>query len=278
MATDRAKRKQTPGPRSQNAETAPKRRRKEEASSAQSIDAAPQFGRPEFVESRCCVRVRHENANQQDVLRAFKNALDARKDGLFFVLRYSSKEHALVDIKANRAEKSELGESSYMDSKYILTNLSYKETEESISKVFGKYGEIEKVVIQRNKESMSVGRATITFKKKAVVWEEVVMNSKPIHIERIRRPLENRTRFFLSRLNKALSIVEIRKVLADAKCKPKDIRVIYSENKRNKGYGFIEYASEAAADVFVESFESIKALLGPECFYEYSNEKPEAHR
>lgn len=233
------------------------------------------FARPQFDEATCSIRTKCRGADQSDVRDRFKNASSVEQDGEFLVLRYPSKEHALVDMKANRRPggSREEGKGKYMDNKFIVTNLSYKETEESIAEEFGRYGEIEKIVIQRNKEGMSVGKAVITFKGRTVIGDGIVMSSKPIYIEKIRKPLENKTRFFVGRLDKSLSIVAIRKVLADNGCKPKDIRVIYSENKRNKGYGFIEYGSEGEALAFASRFGEMKKQLGAECFYEYSNEK-----
>ncbi|KAH9411567.1 hypothetical protein HK407_04g06720 [Ordospora pajunii] len=192
-----------------------------------------------------------------------------------YLLEYPSKEHALVDMKANRrpsGKKSALSE-EYMNTKYILLNLSYKETEETISKEFSKYGEIEKISIKKNKYNISTGKAVITFKKKAVIRDEVVMSSKPIYVERVKVPVQNKKRFFVGGLAKKHSIVEIRTILANAGCKPLDIVVPYGNNKKNKGYGFIEYRDEKEANVFASKFDSVKALLGPDCYFEYSNEK-----
>lgn len=235
------------------------------------------FSKFEFDEPTCSIKIKQKTSNQSGIKNAFKNAASVKKDGAFYILSYASKEHALVDMKANR-RVDRRGNSEYMDNKFILINLSYKETEESISEVFKKYGKIEKILIQRNKDGISVGRAVITFEKRAVIRDEIVMSSKPIYIERIRKPLENKTRFFLSNIEKSLSIVAIRKILADAKCKPKDIRVIYSENNRNKGYGFIEYDSKEKADVFIDRFKDVRALLGAGSSYEYSNEKANPRR
>lgn len=228
----------------------------------------------EFDEATCSVTVKG-NSTLRDIKKTFKNFKDVKSGEDGFVLEYPSKEHALVDMKANRGQGGEKKEDSsrYLSNKYILTNLSYKEDKESISKVFEKYGEIERITIKTNKDNISTGKAIITFKKRAVIKEEIVMSNKPIYIERIKKPLENKTRFFLGKLTKSLSIVEIRKIFAETKCKPKDIRILYGENKRNRGYGFIEYANEKDANVFIGKFEKIKSLLGPECYYEYSNEK-----
>ncbi|KAG5859942.1 putative RNA-binding protein [Encephalitozoon hellem] len=228
----------------------------------------------EFDEATCSVVVKG-TSTLKDIKRTFKNFKAVKSGENGFILEYPSREHALVDMKANRRQEREGGERSsrYLDNKYILTNLSYKEDKESISKVFEKYGEIERITIKKNKDNISTGKAIITFKKKAVIKEEIVMNNKPIYIERVKKPLENKTRFFLGKITKSLSIVDIRKILAEARCKPKDIRILYGENKRNRGYGFIEYANEEDANMFAKKFEKIKELLGPESYYEYSNEK-----
>ncbi|KAL7347916.1 RNA-binding domain-containing protein [Encephalitozoon intestinalis] len=232
-----------------------------------------------FDEATCSLVIKG-SLTLKDIKEAFKNFKSIENGKGHFILKYPSKEHALVDMKANRKQGKEKKESSgrYLDNKYILTNLSYKENEESISKVFEKYGEIERIRIKKNKDNISTGKAIITFKKKAVIKEEIVMNNKPVYIERMKKPWENKTRFFLGKLNKAHSIVEIRKILADVECKPKEIRVIYGENKRNRGYGFIEYANEEDANAFTEKFEEIKDRLGAGCYYEYSNEKASSRR
>ena len=165
-------------------------------------------------------------------------------------------------MKTNRKPviRKEEREDGYMNNKFILVNLSYKETEECIREVFGKYGEIEKVAIQ-DKDNMSVVRAIITFKSKVVIRDDIVMANKPIYIERIKKPLKDRTRFFLRKLNKSLSIVTLRKILVDAECKRKDIKISYGENKRNKGYGSIKYGTEGEANVFASKFDEIGHLL-----------------
>ncbi|KMV66333.1 putative RNA-binding protein [Encephalitozoon cuniculi EcunIII-L] len=232
------------------------------------------FQRIEFDEASCTIRVKGD-FTLKDIKRRFENLKSVKSSEGGFVLEYPSKEHALVDMKANRRPRGVKKEKNceYLDNKYILTNLSYKETEESISETFGKYGEIERVTIKKNRDCISTGKAIITFKKRTFIKDEIIMSNKPIYIERIKKPLENKRRFFLSKLKKSHSIVAIRKILSDAGCKPKDIRVLYGENKRNRGYGFIEYDSEKDADVLVSKFEEIRDLLGPECYYEYSNEK-----
>lgn len=246
---------------------------------SESLEGRVRLQRVEFDEPSCSVTI-EGRCTAEEIRDAFKNAESMRGEDGKFVLKYPSKEHALVDMRANKRPAGKRREKGgeYMDNKYILTNLSYKETEESISKEFGKYGKVERVAIQKNRDNVSTGKAVITFEKRAVIRNDVVMSNKPIYIERIKKPLENKKRFFLGKMNKSHSIVAIRKILADAGCKPKEMRVLYGENKRNRGYGFIEYGSEADADKFVGSFEGIKDLLGPGCFYEYSNEKAVSKR
>ncbi|KAM0672023.1 putative RNA-binding protein [Ordospora colligata] len=228
----------------------------------------------EFDEQMCSIKLECAGTLER-VKELFSNpkAITVIERG--YLLEYPSKEHALVDMKTNRrpsGKKSELVE-EYMNTKFILMNLSYKETEETISEKFSKYGKIEKISIKKNKYNISTGKAIIIFKNKAVIRDEVVMNSKPIYIERVKAPVQNKKRLFLGGLTKKHSIVDIRTILAGAGCKPVDIVVPYGDNKKNKGYGFIEYRDEKEANVFVRKFSSIKSMLGPECYFEYSNEK-----
>jgi hypothetical protein len=231
--------------------------------------------RPEFDKEKLAIRLkRNGTLMYRDVKRAYLRYSKIKVADDYFVLAYANMKDAKEDYKSNLSTAKWSSRVEYMDNKYILSNLSYKETEESITERFRKFGEVERVAIERNRDGISTGKAVITFRDSAFIKGEVVMNSKLISVERIKRPQHNYNRLFLSHVNKDMTIVSIRKLVMSIGPRPTDIRLKYSENKRHNGYCFLTYDTEEKAKAVASRFDEVKERLGPEAYIEFSVEKP----
>jgi hypothetical protein len=228
----------------------------------------------EFDRENLTIRLRRGGTlTYKDVKRRYSRYSDIKVAGDYFVMKYADKEDARKDYKSglNTARPSKRVE--YLDNKYVLTNLSYKETEESIAERFKVFGSVERISIERNRDKVSVGRAIVTFRGSAAINEEVVMSSKLIGIERVRKPVHNYNRLFLSHINKSMTIVSIRKLVMSIGPRPTDIRLKYSENRRHNGYCFLTYETEEKAKAVAARFDEIKNKFGEGCYLEFSIEK-----
>lgn len=167
-----------------------------------------------------------------------------------------------------------LSTNHYIRNILIVSNLAYKETEESISECFKSYGAIEKVQMSYSKDGKFIGKAIVTFKHDVKIDNEIVWNHKVLRIERMKNKIVNDKRIFVSHINKNLTILQIRNILKEFGVKPKDIRTRFeSETKRNNGYCHITYTDSEDAKKFEKEWSKFKAKLGQEVFFEYAHEK-----
>lgn len=159
---------------------------------------------------------------------------------------------------------------------YIINNLSYKETEESLKKYFSTFGRIEKISLQKNKKNIFVGKAVITINKPLKIDNDFILNGKILRVERIKDQMVNDKRIFVSHINKNLSILDIRNMLKENEIKPSDIRIRYdSITKKNNGFCHLTYNNRLEAKKFESKWKYIKEKLGFDSNYEYAYEKPE---
>ncbi|WUR04965.1 RNA-binding domain-containing protein [Vairimorpha necatrix] len=157
---------------------------------------------------------------------------------------------------------------------YVVNNLSYKETEETIKERFKKYGTVENVKLCYTKDQKFIGKAIITFKNRVKINEEITLGHKVLRIEKLKEKIVNDKRIFISRINKNISILEMRNIFKSHGVKPKDIRCRYeTETKRNNGYCHITYNTAEEAKKFEEEWTRFKGKLGQETYYEYAQEK-----
>lgn len=223
---------------------------------------------------------KYPHYNMKHLKDIFVNFKNCQENETHYILKYSTKEHALVDLKTSaRARKAAAGTVStplYYDNRYLINNLSYKETEESITEAFSKFGTVERVILRKNKDGYASGKAMLTFAQGVKIEEEVILNNKIIGITRIKEDIVDQRSIFMSHIKKTLQIATLRKVLANHGCKPSDIRIRYDENKRNKGYGFLEFKTAEEAKIFESKFPQFKSHLGDEVYCEYAKDKKSA--
>ncbi|ELA42167.1 uncharacterized protein VICG_00810 [Vittaforma corneae ATCC 50505] len=193
------------------------------------------------------------------------------------VLKYKRKEDMEVDLRSLG-----LTPKTYIENKLIVHNLSFKETEESVSRFFGQFAEVEKVVLEKNSKGLCVGKGVVTFSTAFYSGQEkklydLRMNGRLLRIERIKKQVLNRTRLFISHIKKNLKIADLRSILKKEGFVPKSVKIDLNDN-RNKGYGFVEFQTPEQAESFVKSYSKLKELLGPGSFVEYSQEKQDKSR
>jgi RNA recognition motif-containing protein len=180
---------------------------------------------------------------------------------------------------SNNKKSHNLSSNYYIRNILIVSNLAYKETEESISECFKSYGSIEKVQMSYSKNGKFIGKAIVKFKHDVKIDNEIVWNHKVLRIERMKNKIVNDKRIFVSHINKNLTILQIRNILKEFGIKPKDIRTRFeSETKRNNGYCHITYTDSVDAKKFEKEWSKFKAKLGQEVFFEYAHEKVSKHR
>lgn len=156
----------------------------------------------------------------------------------------------------------------------IVSNLAYKENENSIKECFKTYGTIEKVQMSYSKEGKFIVKAIITFKQDVRINKKVVWNHKVLRIERMKNKIVNDKRIFLSHINKSLTILQIRNILKEFGVKPRDIRTRFeTETKRNNGYCHITYNEAKEVKKFEEEWLKMKNKFCTEVYYEYAQEK-----
>lgn len=188
------------------------------------------------------------------------------------VLKYKSKEDLETDLRSLGLKPK-----SYVENRLIINNLSFRESEESVSKFFSQFGPVEKVVLEKNAKGFCKGKATVTFsiEKNPIPDSKLYdlrLNGRLLRFERIKRPVVNTSRLFISHMNKNLKISDIRSALKERKHIPKSIKIDLQEG-RNKGYGFIEFNSPQEAQAFIEDYENLESKIGDGSFVEFSQEK-----
>lgn len=184
------------------------------------------------------------------------------------ILKYRRKVDLNADLKALGLKSN-----TYMENKILVAGIGYKETEETVARYFGKFGEVEKVVLEKNKKDFCTGKATITFATDISNSNvEFRMNNRLLRVDRIKKQYVNSTRLHISHMEKQINISRMRSILKNAGFVPKNIRIDRIKNK-NKGYGFVEFCSSEEAQRFMDSFGTVQPNLGPRSQIEFSNEK-----
>lgn len=188
------------------------------------------------------------------------------------VLKYKRREDMDADMRSLGLKPK-----TYIESKLIVHNLSFKETEESVGQFFSQFGEVEKVVLEKNSKGLCIGKGVVTFSTAFYPGQEkslynLRMNGRLLRIERIKKQMLNRTRLFISHIKKNLKIADLRSIMKKEGFVPKSVKIDLNDN-RNKGYGFVEFQTPEQAESFMKSYSKLKDLLGPDSFVEYSQEK-----
>lgn len=188
------------------------------------------------------------------------------------ILKYKNKEDMENDMRSLGLKPK-----TYIESKLIVHNLSFKENEESVKTFFSQFAEVEKVILEKNKKGVCVGKGVITFSTGFYSGQEkklynLRLNGRLLRIERIKKQVINKTRLFISHMNKNLKISDLRSILKKEGFVPKSIRVDLNDN-RNKGYGFVEFQTAEQSENFIKNYSKFKEFIGENSFVELSHEK-----
>lgn len=184
------------------------------------------------------------------------------------ILKYKRRADIDTDLRALG-----LRSKTYIENKIIVAGISYKETEETVTQYFSKFGDVEKAVLEKNSKNLCTGKGTITFTSNINTGQTFRLNNRILRIERIKKQTINTTRLHISHMNKDVNISKLRAVLKAAGFVPKNIRIDLS-NGKNRGYGFIEFDTPEESESFVEGFEQVRRRLGENSYVEFSKEKP----
>ncbi len=185
------------------------------------------------------------------------------------ILKYRRKSDLEADLRA-------LGllSKTYLENKIIVKGLGYRENEESVKEYFSQFGKVEKVVLEKNLKNRCTGRGTITFFSNINTSQPFRLNNRLLFIERIKKQHVNTTRLHISHIYKNINISKLRLILKSEGFVPKNIRIDLF-NGKNPGYGFVEFKNPEEASKFIDNFDKLKILLGPESYVEFSKEKNE---
>ncbi|KAI4292879.1 hypothetical protein PAPHI01_2153 [Pancytospora philotis] len=188
-------------------------------------------------------------------------------NGNKLVLKYRRHADMEADLRALGLKSK-----TYIENKIIVLGIGYKETEESVLAYFKQFGEVEKVVMEKNKKGICAGKATVTYTSSVNTGQVFRLNGRLLRIERIKKQTINTTRLHISHMTKDMNISKLRAALKTGGFVPKNIRIDLNDGK-NRGYGFIEFHTPDEAGAFIGEFESVRELIGPNSFVEFSKEK-----
>lgn len=188
------------------------------------------------------------------------------------ILKYKSKEDLETDLRSLGLKPK-----SYIENRLLVNNLSFKESEDSVMKFFSQFAPTDKVVLEKNSKGFCNGKATVTFSTEYnpipdSKLYDLRLNGRLLRIERIKRPMVNTSRLFISHMNKNLKISDVRSILKERKHSPKSIKIDLQDD-RNRGYGFVEFNSPQEANAFIEDFNNLKLKIGENSYVEFSQEK-----
>lgn len=159
-----------------------------------------------------------------------------------------------------------------VENKIIVYNLSYKETEESVSEFFRSFGNVQKTVLEKNSKGFCTGKGVVTFTTPFKDESVLRLNGRLLRIEKMKKQKINKTRLFISHMKKNMKIAELRQILKSKGFVPKSIKIDLNEG-RNRGYGFIEFNSGEEAERMIKEYGKIREEVGEKSEVEYSKEK-----
>lgn len=181
-------------------------------------------------------------------------------------LKYRRKEDLDADLRGMGLKSK-----TYVENKILIYNLGFRENEDTVKEYFSSFGEVEKVILEKNKGGHCTGKATVTFKCN-FVHDAYRLNGRLLRVEIIKKQIINKTRLFISQMNKKTKIADLRSILKRNGFVPKNIRIDIQDGK-NKGYGFVEFERCEEASLFLESFKGFSKQIGENAFVEMSKEK-----
>ncbi|KAI5149555.1 hypothetical protein ENBRE01_0977 [Enteropsectra breve] len=194
-----------------------------------------------------------------------------------FVTMVQDKEKIILKYRRNMDMDTDmralgLKAKTYIENKIIVNGLGYKETEASISDYFSQFGEIEKIVVEKNKSGLCAGKCTVTFIGNVNTGQKFKLNGRVLRIERIKIQQMNTTRLHVSHMNKDINISKFRMALKAQGFVPSNIQIELKEG-RNKGYGFVEFKTTEESARFMSEYDKLRSALGAQSFVEFSKEK-----
>lgn len=183
------------------------------------------------------------------------------------ILKYRTREELESDLRSMGLKPK-----TYIENKMVVYNLGYKETEKSVLDYFKTFGEVDKVVLEKNKKGYCLGKATVTFCSSISGNNSYKLNNRILRIERIKKQNINRNRVFISHMDKNIKISDMRRILKQSSFVPKNIRIDLQDGK-NRGYGFVEFETGEESAMFIEKYKEIAKKIGKNSFCELSKEK-----
>ncbi|KAF7702798.1 Heterogeneous nuclear ribonucleoprotein D0 [Cucumispora dikerogammari] len=149
---------------------------------------------------------------------------------------------------------------------FYLSNLSYKETKETIIEKMSKYGEIKSLKMETNDNKIFTGACIIEYEvfNKAIFTDEITSDGRFVEIKRklIKNVVLSTTRLFISNIKKNLSREKIEAIFLSYKLKPSVVVKNGGPRKRNAGFCFLDFRTEENARKFLNLKDKLKVELG----------------
>lgn len=220
------------------------------------------------IQNKTLVLTQHPMKGLKQLVKGKANKFIAMMEGKNqLLLKY----RRAVDIEADLRALG-LKAKSYIENKIIINGIGFKETEETVTNYFAKFGTVEKVVLEKNSKGFCTGKGTLTFAQRIHTGQEFRLNRRLLRIERVKKQKFNTVRLHISHMSKDINISKLRSILKEKNFVPENIRIDLQDGK-NKGYGFVEFKTPEEAERFMNDFHKVKAKIGINSYVEFSKEK-----
>lgn len=184
-------------------------------------------------------------------------------------------------------EKTKVGEKCVADGKYItqpskanlqnvspdtlynfvLTNLAYNETEQSLRAYFDSFGIIHEITVKKNNDGFCTGTAILAFVKMfKTIQSEVLCNSRTVYV----RFIKHTYRIFISGVKKMLTKEMIAGYLRDKGYEVAEVVVPVGGDRKNRGYCFVQFDGENGVKRFKSEYRRHKKFFGGKSCIEHA--------
>ncbi|ORE00265.1 hypothetical protein A0H76_1792 [Hepatospora eriocheir] len=201
------------------------------------------------------------NTNKMKIKNAKNYKSMIIKDNKVIDLRYNTKLELEQDLHLMKLKNERV----YQENKYKIDYLSYKTTEESLRKLFSKYGNIKSINIDRNKSGYCRGSAVITFYSNINLKNSMHFEGKNIKVSKLKIFDKKPVKITIKGINKNIKISDLRVFVKDFNVKSKNISLKNNSHSEKK-IATIFFKNSKDAQYFNDNFYRISkksnVLLG----------------
>ncbi|ELA46065.1 hypothetical protein VCUG_02456 [Vavraia culicis subsp. floridensis] len=150
---------------------------------------------------------------------------------------------------------------------FVLTNLAYNETEQSLRAYFDSFGIIHEITIKKNNDGFCTGTAILAFVKMfKTIQGEVLCNSRTVYV----RFIKHTYRIFISSVKKTLTKEMIAGYLRDKGYEVAEVVVPVGGDRKNRGYCFVQFDGENGVKRFKNEYRRHKKFFGGKSCIEHA--------